>query len=528
MILDKLRLACSAGAFCVAAVFAGGADAIEVYPGCAVPPTTFNHVWYFDPVNGKTAAEGGLGTQAAPWNSLQAAFSVQPGYTVPLLSTTPYRHPNPANPANTLYPGGGPIQPGDQILLMSGDYGNVAIGSQYGGANNSPGFLTIAPAPGQAPVLTSLYIVASSGFVFSGLKIQSLGSGRMPLVFVGDGGATFPASNIVFNKLNVSAADPSVYAAWSQADWAANTREGVSAKGFNTTCVSVVDSRVTATHYEVEVFAKNMLVAGNEIDHFGDDGIDYGASNISMTRNYIHDAMEWNIGAHIDGMQGYPGTFSNILIDSNRIIRQADPKLPFAAGYLQGIDAFDGDWTNLTLTNNVVVTRGCWGVGFASVHGGRVINNTVVSDDPTLAKCNPRIAVGDKTHQGSASNDVVVRNNLSNGLGITQSNSSMVLDHNICSVIEGRCVILPIVNGKAQWGIYKPSVYGDHNIIDARGNESEFVNFNPAELVFDLRLKAGARAIGAGSPADAPAVDITGSARGKPVDIGAYRYNPGK
>ena len=36
-----------------------------------------------------------------------------------------------------------------------------------------------------------------------------------------------------------------------------------------------------------------MLVTGNEIDHFGDDGIDYGASNISITKNYIHDPMEW-------------------------------------------------------------------------------------------------------------------------------------------------------------------------------------------------------------------------------------------
>src|SRR5277367_5472221 len=77
MIMKKPRWPMRAGALCFAAILGGRAGAAEVYPGCPVPPTTFNHIWYIDPVNGKTLAVGGLGTQAAPWNSLQAAFSVQ-------------------------------------------------------------------------------------------------------------------------------------------------------------------------------------------------------------------------------------------------------------------------------------------------------------------------------------------------------------------------------------------------------------------------------------------------------------------
>ena len=50
--------------------------------------------------------------------------------------------------------------------------------------------------------------------------------------------------------------------------------------------------------------------------------------------------------------------FQNILIDSNLIIRQTDPELPFPT-YLQGIDAFNSDWTNVTVTNNVVITSAC-------------------------------------------------------------------------------------------------------------------------------------------------------------------------
>ena len=85
-----------------------------------------------------------------------------------------------------------------------------------------------------------------------------------------------------------------------------------------------------------------------------------------------------------------------------------------------------------------------------------------------------------------------------------------------------------LADGKPNWGISKPGDYGDHNIIDRRGAEAEFVNFDPAKFVFDLRLKSGATAIGAGSPAEAPSVDITGAARGTAIDIGAYRYNPSK
>jgi hypothetical protein len=212
MILRKPRPLIYAGAFCLAAIFGGReADALQVYPGCAAPPTTFRHTWYIDPVNGKTAAAGGAGTKAAPWSSLQAVFSAVSGC---LLKTMPYvRDPT----TNQFVPGpnAGPIEPGDEVLLMSGTYGAIAIGKPVRRANNLPDFVTIAGAPGQTPVLASLYIVGSSGFVFSGLKVQSLGSGRVPLVTIGDGGPASPTSNIVLNNLNVSAADPPVYATWT-------------------------------------------------------------------------------------------------------------------------------------------------------------------------------------------------------------------------------------------------------------------------------------------------------------------------
>jgi len=98
------------------------AVAAQVYNGCAEPPATFRSVWYIDPVNGKTAAAGGNGSQAHPWNSLSAVTNAVTGYSYPLLSTAPYRHLNAAGTAYVFATGSGagPIKPGDEILLMSG------------------------------------------------------------------------------------------------------------------------------------------------------------------------------------------------------------------------------------------------------------------------------------------------------------------------------------------------------------------------------------------------------------------------
>jgi Right handed beta helix region len=531
MLLNKTRLSIRAGLFCLAATFSGSGWATQVYPGCALPPTTFNHIWYIDPVNGKTPAEGGLGTRAAPRNSLQAVFMVQPGYKGPLLTSAAYKHLR-EGVGYVFEPGpdSGPVKPGDEILLMSGDYGDVSTSDWTIGLKN-PSFVTIAAAPGQTPVLSFLAAVASSYLVFSGIKVEGTNDSsplhaRYPMVLVGAHGPGLTSSNVVLANMRVTSADDT--SSWTtQADWRAKRRAiGISAKAGNT-CISVTDSHISNVQFGMEVSADNMLVSGNEIDHFGDDGMDYNASNILIAKNYIHDALDLGDGAHPDGMQGYPGKFSNVVIDSNRVIRQTDPNLPFP-NHLQGIDTFDGDWENLTVSNNVVITSACWGLSYASVHHGRLINNTVLSDEWSRAAgtCKPVLGVGDKTHLGSSSNDVIIRNNLSNGLAIYNLDPNMTMDHNICATIDGKCQILEFQGGKPRWGIYKPGVYGDHNLIDRGGTESQFVNFDPTKFVFDVRLRAGASAIGAGNPADAPATDITGAARGSRIDVGAYQFNP--
>jgi len=534
------RLAILAGALGAFVLWDPAVRAAEVYPGCAVPAAKFNHVWYVDPVNGKTQADGGDGSRTAPWSSLSAIVSstIQPGYARPLLSSIPYGHRQPL-PGTTQHgyadETGALVHPGDEILLMTGQYGDVSIGAYAVRTTNSD-FVTIAAAPGQTPVLATLKLSATNMWRFQHISVQSIG--KNPAIFVSDQGR-LTTSDIIFESIVVGS--PESVDGWTQAQWIADAHgngfQAVSSpNGLNTECVSFTGGKIYGVRFGAGLLAHKSVFSNNTIDHFGDDGLDYAANDMVISGNYIHDNEDVGDGNHNDCMQGFPGpldkatapinpngvpftAYSNITIKDNRCIRQTDPNLKFPV-YLQGIDAFDSDWTNLTVVNNVIVTSACWGIGYGSVHGGKIINNTVLDDGSDIGTknrnggimCRPAIIVGDKTHQGLQSNDVVIRNNLANAIYVAPK---MTIDHNICLAIKGGCRS-------------KPGDYREHNTNDPRGAEGEFVTFDPAKLMFDLRLKPGALAIGAGNPDGAPQTDITGAPRGMPVDIGAYRYDHGK
>ena len=514
------------------------AHAQQVYHDCATPPSTFRNVWYIDPVNGKTQAAGGNGSQAHPWNSLEAVAAAVTGYPYPLLTTAPYRHANATDTAAVFAagPAAGPIKPGDEILLMSGNYGNVGI-CQYNTEISNSSFVTVAAAPGQTPVLTALGLCSTSMWAFDGLKVQSLEAaavGTSFLVGVADQGASLPASNIVFENMTISSQDD--VSGWTQAQWVANARNGFdaqsSAGGVDTKCISMTGSHISNVRFGAALAADSTLFSGNEIDHFGDDGIDYAASDLSITKNYIHDNLDIGDGNHPDAMQGVIGrlpagvavnNFEAIVIDSNTVIRQTDPNLAFPGG-LQGIDAFNSNWTYLWVTNNVVITSACWGIAFSSVHGGLIANNTVVSDGllATSGGCSPAVSVGDKTAGGSSSDDVTVINNLANVISVYNLDPGVTAGHNVGMATAGP-VFSWYVNGVAKF-YGSPGTYGNANIIAAGGPAAEFVDFDPSTLTYNVMLKAGAPAIGAGLATGDPAVDILGVTRTAPYDAGAYSY----
>jgi hypothetical protein len=519
--------------------FAVPVRAAQVYSGCASPPSTFRHVWYFDPVHGKTQAAGGAGSQAAPWNNLQALVQSEPGYSFPLLTTAPYRWVPVAGQAAVIIAGpkAGPIAPGDEILLMSGNYGDIWLNTNGVEISNSA-FITVQAAPGQTPVLTSLLVAATNEWVFNGLKVQSFQSAARSgnaLVEIKDGGAAFPTSDIVLENMSISSQDDAE--AWSQGQWVANARNGFwaqsSAGGANTKCVSLTGSHISNVRTGAALLANQLLFSNNQIDHFGDDGIDYAASNLAITHNNLHDNLNIGDGNHEDAMQGVIGVatpgvavnhFQNILIDSNLIIRQTDPELSFPT-YLQGIDAFDSDWTNMTVTNNVIVTSSCYTIGLASLHNSLIANNTGLEDGLVSSPgCTATINVGGATHEGSDSSNVRITNNLAEHFFIEDNGAPTVtFDHNVALNSYQ-----PFVhwNGTAWTYSYPPGTDAQSNksFATAVSYASQFQGWNPAALTFNLMLKTGSVAIGAGTATGAPTLDIFSVTRVAPYTAGAYSY----
>jgi hypothetical protein len=502
-----------------------------VYPGCSVPPSVPRRDWYIDAVNGSDTT--GTGSKTAPWQTLQPVVSSVNGAS-PRLSTIPYHHRD-ATGAWVVAPNPrAPIQPGDTIWLMSGNYGVISIGSYHDAVTN-PEFVTIAAGEGVQAVLSTLFLVATNNWYFSGLTVRSLktSADNKALVTVTDGGSSYSTSNIVFGNMTIES--KANIADWSQAYWLANGREGFNAYGSsggeNTSCISMFDSHITNVTNGVQLFASQSMFTNNEIDHFGDDGLDYAASNLSITNNYIHDNNNLGDGNHEDAMQGQIGFlpagaavnyFSNILIDSNTIIRQVDPNLAYPT-YLQGIDAFNEDWTNVTVTNNVIVTSACWGIVYASIHDSMIANNTVLNDGliPMSGNCAPTVAIEDKTPESVSSSNSILRNNLANALEVYNLDPGVQMDHNVSVSTKGNGYLSKYDDGIISY-FSAPGDYARDNSIDSGGVAEEFREFSPSTLTYNLELKSGAQAIGAGVATGAPTVNILGYTRTVPYNAGAY------
>ncbi|RBP17194.1 parallel beta helix pectate lyase-like protein [Roseiarcus fermentans] len=512
--------------------------AAPVYPGCAEPPATPRHVWRIDPVHGRPDGDG---SAAHPWNSLQAVVSAAPGES-PLLSTAPYWHAAPDGWTWAPNPDA-PVKPGDALMLMSGDYGDISV-NVSGRAIENPDFVTVEAAPGETPVFRSLSVGAANKWRFKGVKVQSPAKGYEPLVRVGGQGAALPSADVILDGLDISSADS--VEDWTQADWLARARwAGLSVTGSpegGSSCTSISNTTIHNVRFGVILAGDKTLFTNNRLNYLGDDFLDYAANDLIISRNTLTNSLTLGDGNHQDFMQGQigvlaPGTktnhFHNIVIDRNLAIRQTDPNLKFP-GEIQGIDAFNVDWHNLTVSNNIVITSACHGISYASVHGGLIVNNTLLDDDSLFGTkdpggrvmCRPWIFLGRATHEGSPSNDTVVRNNVANVFDIDTTLPGVVMDHNLCPSDERGCTIVSRVDGKRIWN-RAPGVYGDGaavavNIIAGEGPAATFVHFDPKAYAFDVRLKPGTRARGGGNPDRAPSVDFEGAERRPPPNIGAY------
>ena len=485
---------------------------------CIAPPTTFNNVWYVDPVHGHTVTGGGNGSSGSPWNSLNALTNSVAGYPGPLLTTASG--------------GVGPVAPGDEVLLMTGsptDYGAVTIGTNGFQINNSA-YVTIAAAPGQTPNLYSLSIFNATKFNVVGLTVSGVSSpasSKNQLITVNTQGGII-THDIQLNNITAYSVDDTTRNGWSQADWATFGRGGILSQGTveNTVyCVRVSHSEVKNTiGAAMSVFSDNTIIDNNEFHDWATDALDFGANNLIIENNYIHDAYQLSDGAHVDGMQGFISRplYHDILIDSN-VVNYATGRHNFdtvTAVVNGGIDETDQDWTRVVVTNNVSIFPN-HAISFSDCHDCLIAGNTALParlfQDSDQHGGDISFFAQSKTF--SVSSNVVIKNNLSGVLAVSDPNA--IVKNNVMStssVTGGNNFISAL-------GFFSaPGTYGSGNVVDSGGIATEVTAFDDSTtFTFDLHLLSSAPARGAGATTmPMPVADIAGVLRAPTHDAGAY------
>ena len=448
--------------------------------GCSSPRRPV-HIYYIDPVRGSM---NGNGSQTRPWSTLQAVLE--------------------AGLVNGQDTASGVVHAGDLIYLFTGNHGSITIDPWVGVKTLNTDFITIQAAPGNKPIINDLYMYVASKWVFRGLTIQaplnSSGGGFLVNINYVD--------NVLFDCNTIYSVPNAVN--WTPLDWAASSAFfGILVD--TSTNVTISRNSISNVENGAYIGGNGILFTQNTIDYFANDGLDFSSSNTIISKNLIQNHYgQWNNGDHHDGIQGWTeygqASATNVVIDRNYVVSSTGiystiPTVPTGVGddILQGISIFDGVWSNVAVTNNVVLATGYHGLSLYGMTNATVENNTVIQQG------------GDQfgiwlgifpSANGVQPVNVVVRNNIANSFNL--NTTGVVYDHNLAFAMAGTACdpYIPIVN---------PS--------------DVFVTYSMATATFNFNLCPGSPAIGAGSAVGTPTVDFTGKTRNpSSIDIGAYAY----
>ena len=157
---------------------------------------------------------------------------------------------------------------------------------------------------------------------------------------------------------------------------------------------------------------------------------------------------------------------------------------------LQGITIFDGDWSNVRVTNNIVVVNAWHGITLFGPTSSYVVNNTVIGDGPnhTWIMVGPQKA----NFGGHPPDHVVVANNI-----------AMDFKFPTTGLI----------------GLVGVSLKDNYIMPDP---EDEFRAFDLKAARFDLHVRRPHGQIENGRMTPPADHDIDGAARSKRTELGAY------
>ena len=379
------------------------------------------------------------------------------------------------------------LEPGDTILLRSGDYGGLWINDRRNEA-----IITVAADKDHVPRFTNIRITASSNWHLRGLSVSpafapSSVRGTMIKIDSNTDAITIEDSIVM------SAPDSS---SWTADDWNAKASHGIRAEG---TRITLRGNRLKNVNYGITMLGSHSLVENNLIENFSGDGMRGLGNHTTFRSNTVKNCYKVNDN-HDDGFQSWSvgadgkpatGEVVGVVLSGNRIINYEDPNQPFRCK-LQGIGMFGGTYVDWVIENNVVIVDNWHGITVMGARNVRVVNNTVI--DPN------------KTKPGPPWITITAHRN-----GTPPQNSFLINN------------IAPSFNAR---GFNKGRFRTSRKGVTSRNNIRVFgpgVYFQDPEHG-DLRLKPGSRPVDAGTPEMAPATDIEGNPRprGKAVDVGAY------
>ena len=435
-----------------------------VYPGCSMPtPAPGGTQWYVDWNTGNDSNSGT--SPASPLKSLQNLLS---GISKTFVA-------------------------GDTINLNSGPYGDITLPT----TSTTAGFSTIQAASGQTPVLTSLSGTGVSKWNLTGLKVQSNANAYAALVSFAN------SNNVVVNAFDISS--QANVSSWTQAQWLSNARyTGINISGNSaSSCMSVVNNKIYNVINGVTAWGANSWIAYNTVNNLGGDFVDIGYNNMAVVGNTMTNANYLGNGAHLDFVQMFVGgnvnfaSLSNIMVSGNTMIRQTSPTSVAFPWGIQGVDAFIDSWTNVNVTNNVLITSAANGITIGGASNVLITNNTVLDDQSNVYEtlqggtCCLYIQAGVAYNNVQpASRNVIVRNNVASQFSLGSLGSQGV---------------------------------ADHNYTFTAGTSGVFNNFSPTAYQFDVSPAAGSVLYNAGSATMSPTTDTIGVTRTATPTIGAYQ-----
>lgn len=446
-----------------------------------IPATAQAAEFWVDP---SAAAAGSDGSQNAPWPSV--TYLLEQG----LIESQ--------EPVNRPYVSGSPLQPknagavvksGDTVWLTSGNHGRIFVQGYY-----NSGTISVRAAPGHTPLVSQLWVQASSGWDFRGLSISPTHAapGTAPtraqgMVFIQNHDWQGPSRDIFIEGNEIFTTTQTQTQPWDAGTWAASAYDGVISQGTN---ILISNNVLHDVRFGIQVHGEETTVRGNHIERFTGDGLraigSYGIYEDNVIRHALavddnHDDgfQAWSLGPN--GIPGQ-GVISNITVRRNRFIH-FDPQDTRFRGNFQGIGCFDGFYDNFVIENNLVVVDSWHGITLAGTRDTRITNNTIVSAN-AASDWVPAIWIRDHK-DGRPSARVAIRNNLSTRFNF---GTGSIEDHNLTY-----------------------SNPNDHFVAPQSG---------------DFHLTASSPAIDQGTPQDAPPADLEGRPRpqGAGIDLGAYEW----